>query len=944
LFLCLSSFDTASAQPNECGLKQPLLAVPRKNIFSEQQEQWLGDAQADRVEPRYLLLPEEQSKYLTGIGQKLLAQLPPTQVQYRFQVFESSDVEALSLAGGRIYVSRKLILDARSDDELAGALAHEIGRVYSHHAASVYTLALDKLMGIKSLAGQADVFDQFQRMFNIPRDILQFKWKPQLSIEDQENDELLADKVGFYVYVKAGYAPEAYASIFDRASLNEGYKGNLFTDALELTLNISMRVRQTQKLAATLPEGCRYAQPRHSSEFKAFQDAMLHQRVNPLLPATPGLNYTKLTPSMSPALENVRLSPDANYVLAQDEMQIHVLRREPPKLLFSIDAPGAQMAQFSPDSKNVVFYYPGLRFETWNVATGQPIGALDFADYAGCLQDSLSPDGNTFACFSRNYPGRGLRLSGGGSYGWLKLSDLRTGKMLYENENFYLINFAAQAASVAQRAIVEPRQASVAWSQDGRYFLAASGTAAVGFDLKEGKTVGMGNDLSHLYESRMAFVDSDKLAFECDWGHKEGGPRDTFKMCLTTFPDGIPLHTFTMGRTWMSRVTRGPRLVTGPAGAAAATLFDPASRTEGPSFKLDPVDLAGGIVAAEAERGGVSTGPLGGMMQTLPLPATPLPSLEAAVFSADGRYLAISDRARGAVWDLSSGKQISLTGPFRNVQFDSQGNLQARVAGRELKPARDPRIDRRTGKVTPTIGIATEDIQYGSVVVRYKPLEADQELYFNVAIEAVDATSGNPLWSRRFPNNPPMLQDTYCDQLLLLMDRRSLTGGAELDHNKKLVVRTSDEFKELDERGLVVEVISRRTGIPERLVVAPETSSGRGFERTASLFGDLLAIRGDSNTTVVYRLSDGARLLAVFGRAIAGDVGLGLIAATNRPQEVTIYEVATGKQVQRVTLDNEVLAARIIPEKKQLLVLTATQRVYALDLPAVERSRQDRVH
>jgi hypothetical protein len=37
--------------------------------------------------------------------------------------------------------------------------------------------------------------------------------------------------------------------------------------------------------------------------------------------------------------------------------------------------------------------------------------------------------------------------------------------------------------------------------------------------------------------------------------------------------------------------------------------------------------------------------------------------------------------------------------------------------------------------------------------------------------------------------------------------------------------------------------------------------------------------------------------------------------------------------VKRVTLDNTVFTARFIPEKKQLLVLTATQTVYALDLP-----------
>jgi len=147
-------------------------------------------------------------------------------------------------------------------------------------------------------------------------------------------------------------------------------------------------------------------------------------------------------------------------------------------------------------------------------------------------------------------------------------------------------------------------------------------------------------------------------------------------------------------------------------------------------------------------------------------------------------------------------------------------------------------------------------------------------------------------------------------------------------------VRSIDEYKEFAERGLVVEVISRRTGAPERLIVVPEVGSWNNDERSAALYGDLLAVHGESNDSVVYRISDGARLLAFSGHAIAGDASLGLIAANNRPQDVTVYDVVTGKEVVRVTLDHYVLAARFIPEKRQLLVLTATQRVYVLDLPA----------
>ena len=116
------------------------------------------------------------------------------------------------------------------------------------------------------------------------------------------------------------------------------------------------------------------------------------------------------------------------------------------------------------------------------------------------------------------------------------------------------------------------------------------------------------------------------------------------------------------------------------------------------------------------------------------------------------------------------------------------------------------------------------------------------------------------------------------------------------------------------------------------MIVAPEVGFGSSDERMAALYGDLLAIHGENNDSVVYRTSDGARLLAFSGHAIAGDASMGLIAASNRPQDVTVYDVATGKKVASVTLDHFVLAARFVPEKKQLLVLTATQHVYTLNL------------
>jgi hypothetical protein len=191
----------------------------------------------------------------------------------------------------------------------------------------------------------------------------------------------------------------------------------------------------------------------------------------------------------------------------------------------------------------------------------------------------------------------------------------------------------------------------------------------------------------------------------------------------------------------------------------------------------------------------------------------------------------------------------------------------------------------------------------------------------------------------RFDDYLPKMIPADGEQILFVMDRRSLTGASEASRNRKVLVHTSDDIKRLlDEQGTLIEVVESRTGVVQHAIAAPQLASNRREERAAGLYGNLLAVYGNSNDTSVYRVSDGARALAFFGRALAGDDRLGMIAATNRPQELTVYDVANGRMLMSVLLDENVLAARFVPERKLLLVLTASQHVYQVSLDSLTRT------
>src|SRR5208283_115112 len=248
--------------------------------------------------------------------------------------------------------------------------------------------------------------DKMQLLLDIP-----WNHRADVSEEDEEKNELLADRVGLFAMVRAGYAAKAFSQNLDRIAANKGKTGNFLTDMLGTTSDISLRVRMGRKIADSLTDDCKRLEPSSSADFKAFQEALRNLPIHPLIAPTPGLSSINLEPAMRQPLVQVRFSPDGNYILAQDEMSIHVLSRSPMKLLFSIDARWAQPAHFTPDSAHVVFHFVTMRVEKWNVASGKRESFHELVDYDGCSQTSVSPDGRTFVCLTMGKAGWWLKLS-----------------------------------------------------------------------------------------------------------------------------------------------------------------------------------------------------------------------------------------------------------------------------------------------------------------------------------------------------------------------------------------------------------------------------------------------------------------------------------------------------------------------------------------------------
>ena len=77
----------------------------------------------------------EVERYVDRIGRRILAATGPQSFDYRFFVVEDPQLNAFAVPGGSIYVYTGLIERAKTTDELAGVIGHEITHVKGHHMA-----------------------------------------------------------------------------------------------------------------------------------------------------------------------------------------------------------------------------------------------------------------------------------------------------------------------------------------------------------------------------------------------------------------------------------------------------------------------------------------------------------------------------------------------------------------------------------------------------------------------------------------------------------------------------------------------------------------------------------------------------------------------------------------------------------------------------------------
>ncbi|MEW6413704.1 MAG: M48 family metalloprotease [Pseudomonadota bacterium] len=134
--------------------------------------------------------------YVDAVGQRLAKQGPQSGLAWHFTVLDSPGVNAFSLPGGYVYVTRGLLAYLNSEAELAAVLAHELGHVLARHGMASAAADADSLRQALA-ASRADGYGRER--------------------------ELEANRLGVGILAQAGYAPQALADVMSTLKLQERY-------------------------------------------------------------------------------------------------------------------------------------------------------------------------------------------------------------------------------------------------------------------------------------------------------------------------------------------------------------------------------------------------------------------------------------------------------------------------------------------------------------------------------------------------------------------------------------------------------------------------------------------------------------------------------------------------------------------------------------------------
>ena len=217
------------------------------DFYSQQKEIALGQGLAQQVmEQSKVITDPEVNEYINRLAQNLVRN-SDAKVPFTVHVLQDDSINAFALPGGFFFVNSGIILACKEEDELAGAMAHEIAHVAARHGTRNASKAeLMQLLTIPAVImagpGLAGIGAQEAASAIVPMQFERFS----------RGAEQEADWLGTQYLWKAGYDPNGMTRAFEIIESDEKQKPGLVSRLFASHPQTPDRIALTDKEISTI--------------------------------------------------------------------------------------------------------------------------------------------------------------------------------------------------------------------------------------------------------------------------------------------------------------------------------------------------------------------------------------------------------------------------------------------------------------------------------------------------------------------------------------------------------------------------------------------------------------------------------------------------------------------------------------------------------------------
>jgi predicted Zn-dependent protease len=192
-------------------------------ITPAQEAQYGGYTLHQLRQMNYVLDDPLLDSWLQTMGHRLGANSDNPRQPYTFFLLRDRQINAFATLGGYIGTNAGLILTAKTEDEVAGVLSHEISHVTQKHVIRsverakkdqipIMLAALGMIVAAQSAGGSGNSADNATAAAMMSAQALMI----QRQIDYTRSNESEADRIGIQTLYRAGYNPDALADFFAR--------------------------------------------------------------------------------------------------------------------------------------------------------------------------------------------------------------------------------------------------------------------------------------------------------------------------------------------------------------------------------------------------------------------------------------------------------------------------------------------------------------------------------------------------------------------------------------------------------------------------------------------------------------------------------------------------------------------------------------------------------